>query len=151
MPQQQEALLSLMLSAATQNELLRLELAAEVLELAGCSRIRVQGTSMLPSLRPGDEIELQSASAHEIQIGDVIAYRRAGRLFVHRVIKKNSPRELVTRGDTLPQPDAPVSELEVLGLVSAVQRDGKSVNFHNSFAQRSAAALFRCSQLSAAV
>ena len=130
---------------------LRTELAAQVLRGFGRARIRVQGTSMLPSLRPGDEIELQPASAHEIRIGDVIAYRRAGRLFVHRVIKKNSPRELVTRGDTLPQPDAPVSESEVLGLVSAVQRDGKSVNFHNSFAQRSAAALFRCSQLCAAV
>src|SRR5882724_205333 len=131
--------------------MLAVELADDILRQHGSARIRVQGTSMLPSLRPGDEIEVQSASAHEIQIGDVIAYRRAGRLFVHRVIKKNSPRELVTRGDTLPQPDAPVSESEVLGLVSAVQRDGKSVDFHNSFAQRSAAALFRCSQLCAAV
>ena len=130
---------------------LRTELAAQVLRGFGRARIRVQGTSMLPSLRPGDEIELQPASAHEIRIGDVIAYRRAGRLFVHRVIKKNSPRELVTRGDTLAQPDAPVSESEVFGLVSAVQRDGKGVNFHNSFAQRATAALLRRSQLCAAV
>jgi signal peptidase I len=127
------------------------ELAAQVLRGFGRARIRVHGTSMLPSLRPGDEIELQSSSVHEIQIGDVIAYRRAGRLFVHRVVEKNSPQELVTCGDTLPQPDAPICESEVLGLVSAVQRDGKSVNFHTSFAQRSAAALFRCSQLCAAV
>ena len=130
---------------------LRTELAAEVLHGFGTARIRVQGTSMLPSLRPGDEIELQCVSSRQIEISDVVAYRRDGRLFVHRVVEKNSLQELVTRGDTLPQPDAPVCESELLGLVSAVRRDGENVTFHSSFAQRATAALFRRSQLCAAV
>lgn len=129
----------------------RTELAAEVVARFGSASIRVQGRSMLPSIRPGDEVELRPGSSHEIEIGDVVAYRRDGRLFVHRVVGKNPEGELVTRGDTLPQPDAPVSESELLGVVSAVRRDEKGVSFQNTFARRATASLFRSSQLCAAL
>ena len=128
----------------------RTELAAEILTRFGSARIRVQGSSMLPSIRPGDEVELRSPS-QQIEVGDVVAYRRAERLFVHRVVESNCHGELVTRGDTLPQPDAPVSESDLLGVVSSVRRSGKSVSFQNTLARRVTASLFRSSQLCAAL
>jgi len=129
----------------------RTELAAEVVARFGSARIRVQGSSMLPSIRPGDEIELRPVAPQAIEIGDVVAYRRADRLFVHRVVARNSQRELVTRGDTLPQADAPVSESELLGAVSAVRRNGRNVSLQSTLARRATASLFRSSQLCAAL
>lgn len=128
----------------------RTELTAEVVARFGSARLRVQGSSMLPSIRPGDELDLRGASSHEIKIGDVVAYRRDGRLFVHRVVERNR-QELVTRGDTLPQADAPVSASDLLGVVSAVRRDGRDVTLQNSLARRATASLFRSSQLCAAL
>ena len=133
---------------ATAAVLERTELAAEILTRFGSIRIRVQGSSMLPSIRPGDEIELRQASSHEIEIGDVVAYRRDDRIFVHRVIEKNC-QELVTRGDTLPQPDAPVSKSELLGVASVVRRGSRDVSLENTLARRATASLFRSSQLCA--
>ena len=149
MPFQQEALLNVMLFVDPHN-ITKIELAAEVLDRFGSGRLQVQGSSMLPSLRPGDEVELRSPS-QQIEVGDVVAYRRADRLFVHRVVERNCRGELVTRGDTLPQADAPVSESELLGVVSSVRRRGKSVSFQNTFARRATASLFRSSQLCAAL
>src|SRR5256885_11953051 len=95
-----------MLSAATEDAF-KVNLAADVLHHFGSARICVQGSSMLPSIRPGDQIELQSTPISEIKQGDIVAYRRDDRLFVHRVVARDG-QEVVTRGDTLPQADAPV-------------------------------------------
>src|SRR6266705_555289 len=99
-------------SAGTQDAL-RIDLVADVLGHFGSARLCVQGSSMLPSLRPGDEIQLQSIPLSELKRGDIVAYRRDDRLFVHRVI---GIAPLMTRGDTLSQADAPVSESELLGV-----------------------------------
>jgi hypothetical protein len=127
-----------------------LELASEVLKSSGCVRIRVQGSSMLPNLRPGDEVELRSTPFHAAVIGNVVAYRREGRLFIHRVISRD-PQQLITRGDTLSRADVPVTEPEFLGSVSAVFRNGERVEQRNSFGQRLMAKLFRQNRLCAAV
>ena len=138
-----------MSSGAMQNGC-KAELTADVLRGFGSARIRVQGSSMLPSLRPGDEVDLQSTPFDEIAPGNIIAYRRENRLFVHRVIGRNL-QQLITRGDTLPQADAPVTESEFLGVVTSVFRKGEKVDQRNSFPQRAAAALFRRSRLCAAL
>ena len=126
----------------------KIELTAETLRYSGSARVCVQGSSMLPSIRPGDEIELHSTSMEKIKTGDVVAYRRGERLFVHRVAGVDP---LITRGDTLPQADAPVSESEFLGRVATVTRNGKRIELRHSLADRTAAALFRHSQPCAAL
>jgi signal peptidase I len=139
-----------MLSAGTQDAL-RIDLVEDVLRRFGSARLCVQGSSMLPSLRPGDEIQVQSIPLSEIKMGDVVAYRRDERLFVHRVIGTDALGRLVTRGDTLPQADAPVSESELLGSIVAVSRDGERVEHRRSLAGRTAAAIFQRSRFCAAL
>jgi hypothetical protein len=129
----------------------RTKLIADALRNFGSVRIRVQGSSMLPSIRPGDEIEIRAARFDDLDAGGVIAYLRAGRLFVHRLVERDTQQLLVTRGDTLPQADAPVSESELLGSVAAVFRNGKKIKLRPSLAHRTGAALFRRSQLCAAL
>ena len=58
-------------------------------------------------------------------------FSREGRLFAHRVVRKVRSRGeccWITRGDSLPQDDPPVSREELLGRVTAVLRGGASID-----------------------
>src|SRR4029077_19703438 len=84
-------------------------LAEEVVRTFGELRLRVFGTSMVPSILPGDFVSIRRASLRDISPGEVVLFLRKGRLFVHRVVDRkmaataNTPEEscLITRGDRL--------------------------------------------------
>jgi hypothetical protein len=101
------------------------ELALEVLRSFGGAQLPVTGASMLPALWPGDLLEVHRESAAKIFAGDVVVFRREGRLVAHRVVEKLGWPDgtvLVTRGDRLEQTDPPVSPEELLGRVTWVRR-----------------------------
>jgi hypothetical protein len=103
------------------------ELAGEVVSTFGEVRLRVLGTSMVPSIRPGDLISVQRASLSEISVGEIALYLREGRLFAHRVVARAGSSQqpfLVMRGDRLSQDDAPVCASEFLGRVHLIERGG---------------------------
>jgi signal peptidase I len=105
------------------------ELAGEVVRTFGGLRLRVFGTSMVPSILPGDFISVQRANLCEISPGEIVMYLREGRLFVHRVVARagnhDDPR-LITRGDRLTYDDPSVSSSELLGRVTSIQTpDGR--------------------------
>jgi hypothetical protein len=118
----------------------------QTLRVSGSASLRVQGSSMLPAICPGDEVEIQSCNSGECEIGDVVAFSRGGRLFVHRVIGRDSGGNLLTQGDAILAPDAPVCADEYLGRVAGLERDGQAVPIKISWLQRAAAALFRRSR-----
>ncbi len=105
---------------------LKLELATEVLSSGGAVRLRALGTSMLPSIWPGDFLSIEGQSSEAIVPGDIVLVARDGRFFVHRLIEKYN-FEWVTRGDSLPHTDQPVPEIRVLGKVSLIQRKAKVI------------------------
>jgi hypothetical protein len=105
----------------------------------------------LPTLRPGDEVELRSIPFHEVEIGDIVACCHDERLFLHRVVEKNSQKVFLTRGDALHHVDAPISESEFLGLVVGVIRNGERVEQQDSVAYRAMASIFRRSRFCAAL
>jgi signal peptidase I len=125
-------------------------LLEEVLRRFGTARVRVQGSSMVPAIRPGDEVRLQSVAPSETQPGDIVAFRQGERLFVHRVVG-SSVGGLLTQGDALSSPDAPVNPDEFLGKVTQIERQGALVGINNSVLQRAAAALFRRSRTCSAL
>src|SRR5213594_1624457 len=96
-------------------------LAAEVLSLAGQVRLRVTGSSMLPSVWPGDILTVCRAEARQILPGEIVLVARDGLLRAHRLIGKTE-RFLVTRGDSLLLNDPPVSDNELLGKVTSILR-----------------------------
>jgi signal peptidase I len=107
-------------------------LASEVARAFGEIRLRVSGTSMAPSILPGDVISIRRARTGEIFIGDVILYSRNSRLFAHRVIRRADNADepcLITRGDRLPHEDPQVSSTELLGRVISVERGFRKVDF----------------------
>ena len=104
-------------------------LAGEIVRTFGEVRLRVFGTSMVPSILPGDLVSILRVGLSEISSGEIVLYSRAGRLFVHRVVAcMNSAEQpiLITRGDGLDHNDLPVSSAELLGRVTSIQRgDGR--------------------------
>jgi len=120
------------------------ELAAETIRSFGELRLRVTGSSMLPTLRPDDELLIRQCRAEDAAPGDVVLYIRQSRLFVHRVISRCASR-LVTQGDGLADADVPVSAHELLGKVVSAIRRGRPVRRESTLTlpARLAAALFR--------
>ena len=128
-------------------ELTKNELAAEVLRSYGELRLRVTGSSMLPAIWPGDVLSIRHCAPAEVTIGDIALFIRGGRLFAHRVVA-HSAECLVTRGDGMTDPDPPVSETELVGCVSHVDRGGRTFRpaMKLSLGGRIAASIFRRSE-----
>lgn len=103
------------------------ELAAESLRSSGRLRLRVNGWSMLPSVRPGDTVLIERVNGDEISEGDIVLFRCHGRFFVHRVVKRKIHTGLVTRGDAIRLSDPPVGENALLGKVVLLWRNGSRI------------------------
>jgi signal peptidase I len=107
----------------------RCSLAAEALRSWGKLRLLARGLSMLPTLRPGDFLTVQSVSPEQIEPGEIMLYMREGRFFIHRVKGKRvagGEAFFIARGDCMPEDDPPVRSSEVLGKIVEVQRAGSS-------------------------
>ena len=92
------------------------EIMAQALREGRDIRLRVTGSSMLPSIWPHDMLRIRDAGNSQPSIGEIILYARDGRLIAHRVVRRPDPgiARSETRGDALPACDAPVVQAEIL-------------------------------------
>lgn len=111
------------------------ELVSEVARTAGEVRLKVTGASMLPSVRPGDELCVRACDFSELQPGQIVLYRRDGTLTAHRIMRI-AGTHIIARGDSLPCCDLPVNFHEIVGKVVSVLRHGRSIHPGQSFWQR---------------
>ncbi len=126
----------------------------EVLHSFGEAKLAVTGTSMLPSVCPGDVLEVHRESPAEVLPGQLVLFEREGRFFAHRVVGKVRDEDrtlLVTRGDRLRQPDPPVEPRELLGRVTAVRRGRRRVATRLTVGRRIASWLLGRSDLATRV
>ena len=108
---------------------LRASLAAEALQRTGRLAMRVWGTSMLGAIWPGDQVVFETCEPADVELGDVLLYRRDDRLVVHRVIQISPLGEALefrTRGDNQRGCDLPLSAEELLGRAVLVQRANRA-------------------------
>jgi len=113
-----------------------LNLCQEVLEKGNCIRFRALGGSMLPFIRPGDLLTAKTVNPIDISAGEVLLYRREGRPFVHRLIKKkiiNGTLLFITRGDHLTFYDPTVLSSQILGKVICIERSGRTIHLDTPF------------------
>ena len=103
------------------------DLIAEVVRQFGEVRLKATGTSMLPSIWPGDILTVRRRSAAELLPGQIVLGYRDHQFVAHRLVAK-SGGSLITRGDSLPYHDRPFLEGEVLGQVVSILRDGRLVD-----------------------
>ena len=112
------------------NELKR-QLVFEVVGSLGEARLPAGGSSMLPSIRPGDVLEVHRESMAGVSKGDIVVFEREARLVTHRVVEKvigPGGTLLITRGDAMRAADPPVAPEELLGRVTAVLRGGRRLD-----------------------
>ena len=133
MPLQSEEVLShpvpMALVTASRDSLLR-ELAAETLRQFSEVRFVALGSSMLPTIYPGDCLTVTSYGGGVPCCGDIVLYRRSGEFRVHRIvgIEGDGPaRSYHLRGDALAEHDPSISRAEILGRVDVLLRRGKLV------------------------
>jgi len=95
--------------------------------------VPVTGGSMLPFLRPGDEVQVNPLPAR-LRRGDLVLLRGQGGLVVHRVLwSRLQPgvAQVMTQGDHNRQPDAVTSADNLLGRVRALRRAGRTLAVDN--------------------
>jgi hypothetical protein len=81
-------------------------------------RLRVHGESMLPTLWPGDVVEIESCSLEDVRPGEIVLARREGRLILHRLIAPCTPNGFLLRGDSVPRPDSLFPPETLLGRIA---------------------------------
>jgi hypothetical protein len=102
--------------------LLAAELAAESLRASGRLRLRVRGESMLPTLWPGDVVEVAACSIDEVSPGEIALAFRDARFFLHRFIARLATAGFILRGDSMPASDPEFSEGALIGRLVSCPR-----------------------------
>jgi signal peptidase I len=119
-----------MATAIDEHKRLRFLLFVKVLRSAGEARLAVAGASMLPSIWPGDVLEIHRVAVADISLGDIVVFARKNRLVVHRVLRLNREQDdvvVITRGDRSATADSPVSTNELLGKVTVIRRGHRNI------------------------
>jgi len=102
--------------------------AADSIRSNGSVSIRAAGSSMIPSIWPGEILLVRRVAIAEVCPGEVVLAERGGKLFAHRVVEvrgEGSGARIVTQGDALAASDPEISEAELLGRVAAIARGGE--------------------------
>ena len=98
-----------------------------VLDKGVSFRFRATGFSMSPFIRNGDVLTVSPLSGRA-RLGDVVAFvkRQTGGLVIHRVVRTGATHCLI-RGDNSSRDDGYVSEADILGRITKVERNGKKI------------------------
>jgi signal peptidase len=121
------------------------ELVADVARRFGEVRLRVTGTSMLPSVWPGDILTVRRRSVAELLPGQIVLCYRDQEFVAHRLVGKRGDW-IVTRGDSLACEDRRFRGEEVLGEVVSVVRDGRELTPYQNWWLRAGAWILRHSE-----
>ena len=81
-------------------------------------RLRVHGESMLPTLWPGDLVEIANCSPEELRTGEIVLAMREGRFFLHRLVAPCTSNGFLLRGDSMPGPDPLFPPEALVGRIS---------------------------------
>jgi signal peptidase len=115
------------------------ELVAGSLRAGHEVRVRVAGSSMVPTLWPGDELRVRALELAELSRGDLLLFVRDGRLCTHRLVDRLDDAgvsRLITCGDAAIKSDPPIAVSEILGTVASITRGGREIPIASSPAQR---------------
>ncbi len=83
----------------------------------------IEGESMLPTLRPGDEVVVD-LEVRKFRCGDLLVVQGGQTRIAHRVIEVDPA--LRTRGDNAPEADPPVALEQVMCRVIELRRRGRA-------------------------
>ena len=89
---------------------------------------------MYPSIREGELITVEPVAASDVKLADIVLYRSERGLIAHRVVGSSptqssvlSPHHFLLRGDASLSCDQPVEANRILGRVTTVDRNHRSI------------------------
>jgi Peptidase S24-like len=135
-------------------EALKCELAVESLRSSGRLRLQVTGWSMMPTIRPGDIVEIERVSSECVSTGAIVLFARDGKLYVHRLIARLRDCDFfVSQGDAMVEIDPPFASSALLGRVRLISRNKKEIRPRASLSlpQRAVSSVLRRSVLASRV
>lgn len=98
-------------------------------------KVRAEGYSMYPSLKPGTVIIIEPYIPGDAPVlGEIIAWKRDQDLVVHRVVrivKNNEGIYYITRGDSCKHEDQPVAASRIAGKVKICDPGRNEEIVHN--------------------
>ena len=104
----------------------RFALAADALRQGVRLRLQVRGDSMLPSLWPGDAVEIADCQLENIRPGEVVLAFRGDCLILHRFLAHRQDGFLL-RGDSVLAPDAIFPPAAFWGRLVHVRSAGRAI------------------------
>jgi hypothetical protein len=106
-----------------------LELMRAVLDRDVPFRFRARGWSMAPFIRDGDVISVSPFRGDLPEAGEVVAFVRpdVGNLVVHRVVGRRGTASLIQGDGVAEYSDGIIPAENLLGRVTQVERNGRSV------------------------
>src|SRR4051812_41731385 len=105
-------------------------IVAGVVESGLSARFHASGDSMSPTILNGDVITVAPVVLHEVCTGDILVYRDGDRVLAHRLVDVTaaiSESQFLLRGDANLRRDRPVAAAQIVGRVTAIERDGRIV------------------------
>ncbi len=102
-----------------------LSLSRDLLDDQYAVRLKTDGYSMYPLLRPGDTIYIERISFQALPIGSIVVFKRGERWVAHRLIRKDhwaGHSMGYTQGDSCIKLDEAVTEANYIGRVMARKR-----------------------------
>jgi hypothetical protein len=88
---------------------------------------------MLPTLWPGDVVEIESCSVENVQPGDIVLALRDDRLVLHRLLAPCTPNGFLLRGDCVLGPDPQFPPEALLGRLVRHAGEGRTVSARPGF------------------
>lgn len=86
--------------------------------------VPVFGYSMCPFLKPGVTVRIAPVATDQVKKGDVLFFKRKGRLVLHRVLDR-LPNGWLCRGDSLADYDPVVLPQDVCGVLAGWKNRGR--------------------------
>ncbi len=103
---------------------------AETLKRRGQAAMYVQGTGMLPLVRPGDVALIRRDRLENMRSGDVVLFQRGSQLLAKRIGEEDSVREstFAREAEERESEGGQIVEQECLGQIVSLQRKSQDID-----------------------
>lgn len=110
------------------------ELIRDVCSRGAAFRFRAGGHSMRPAIQNGDIVTISPLNNFTPMKGEVIAFRngQSKNMLVHRIINFQKEK-IVLQGDASEEMDGLIGLKDVAGIVSRVERGGRTISWPDRF------------------
>lgn len=82
-------------------------------------KLKMQGTSMFPSIKPGEFAVIKPIDFTTLRVGQVIVFQEGSRWVAHRLLEIQN-EHFIAQGDSLITADLPIEKTQLIGVVNSV-------------------------------